>query len=477
MKYIKPLNEKKPKDAPGWHDADYPDAEGRFRDLSPKDLAAWLIKTRKKDMSAISGALVQQVVFNRQEDPEYADKMEKTRKEVYKQLDRQDLLDKMDESIDEAINEKKQLPKEIAKHKDIPSWARYVAQQSDGEWTWYEETPTMINFRGGGGAWKQDGNQTYTGVKTDGKDWDKMPTYYYVKGEKISESVLNEEDSYNDYPAAAKANAKKAIEWKEKYGRDEVDAGTAVGWQRAHQLAKGEKVSADTVKRMASFNRHRKNSSIKAELKDTPWKDKGYVSWLIWGGDEGVDWAMEKSKEIDAMKEAKEFKHIKPLYESLGSYEYSKWIKENGKIKYPKWIGVKSKEIIDGGFMDKVYKGEHHYMSIWLGSFDNKSRSELFAYSDRGKKEFGEMGYKFVQRFWNDITGYTMFFWQGAMYALEVSKHIKDMQINGEEVEPGYYLMKNYFNSFGMDTNRSRTFNAAVEKLEQWMKDNNIETL
>ena len=476
MKFIKPLYEKKPKGAPDFHHSDAPDAEGRFRDLGIKDLAAWLIKTRKKDVKKISGSLTQQVVFNRNDDPEYAEKMEKVRKEVYKQLGRQDLLDKMDEAV-ESVNEKKQLPKEIKNHKDIPSWARYVAQHSDGEWTWYEETPTMVRFRSGGGAWKQDGNQTYTGVKTDGKDWDKIPTYYYVKNGKISESVLNEEDSYNDYPAAAKKNAQMAIDWKEKYGRDEVPAGTPVGWARAHQLAKGEKISADTVKRMSAFNRHRKNSKISPEHKDTPWKDNGYVAWLIWGGDEGVDWAMEKSKEIDAMKEAKQFKHIKPLYESLGSYEYNNWVKENGKIKYPKWIKVKSKEIIDGGFMDKVYKGEHHYMSIWLGSFDNKTRSGLYAYGDKGKKEFGEIGYKLIQRFWNDITGYTMFFWMGAMAALEGSKHIRDMQANGEAIEPAYYLMKEYFNNFGMETFRSRIFNSAVEKLEKWMKDNQIETL
>lgn len=94
------LNEKRPE----WQDSDFPDAEGRFAELSPKDLAAWLIKTRKKDLKAISGSLTQQVVFNRNEDPEYADKMEKTRKEVYKQLGREDLLKKMDESV-EPINE------------------------------------------------------------------------------------------------------------------------------------------------------------------------------------------------------------------------------------------------------------------------------------------------------------------------------------------------------------------------------------
>jgi hypothetical protein len=103
MKHLRPIDEKKPKGAPDWHDSDAPDANGRFRDLSPKKLAAWLIKTRKKDVKRISGSLTQQVVFNRNEDPEYADKMERTRKEVYKQLGRKDLLDKMDESV---LNEK-----------------------------------------------------------------------------------------------------------------------------------------------------------------------------------------------------------------------------------------------------------------------------------------------------------------------------------------------------------------------------------
>ena len=120
-----------------------------------------------------------------------------------------------------------------------------------------------------------------------------------AKKEVAKESlVIEAEETYNDYPAAAKKNAQKAIDWKEEHGRDEVDAGTPVGWARAHQLAKGENLSADTVGRMSAFNRHRKNSSISAEHKATPWKDKGYVAWLIWGGDEGVDWAIDKMKEI-----------------------------------------------------------------------------------------------------------------------------------------------------------------------------------
>ena len=141
-------------------------------------------------------------------------------------------------------------------------------------------------------CWK---GYTMYGTKTD-EDGNEVPNCIYV------EESNNIEDSYNDYPEAAKKNAQLAIDWKEKYGRDKVEAGTAVGWARANQLAKGENISGDTVKRMASFNRHRKNSTIAPEFKETPWLDKGYVSWLIWGGDEGVDWALEKSKTITESK-------------------------------------------------------------------------------------------------------------------------------------------------------------------------------
>jgi len=91
------LFEKKPAGAPDWKDSDAPDAEGKFRDLGIRDLAAWLIKSRGKDLKKISGSLTQQIVFNRNKDPKYAEKMEKTRKEVYRQLGRKDLLESIND--------------------------------------------------------------------------------------------------------------------------------------------------------------------------------------------------------------------------------------------------------------------------------------------------------------------------------------------------------------------------------------------
>ena len=103
---------------------------------------------------------------------------------------------------------------------------------------------------------------------------------------------LEEQEMFQP-PAGAVSAAKKAIEWKEKHG-DEVKGGTQVGWTRANQLASGEKVSLDIVKRMHSFfSRHEGNKSVSDENKDTPWKDAGYVSHLLWGGDAGKSWAKD----------------------------------------------------------------------------------------------------------------------------------------------------------------------------------------
>jgi ATP-dependent protease ClpP protease subunit len=115
----------------------------------------------------------------------------------------------------------------------------------------------------------------------------------------INEWKLAIEDrTFTDYPESASNNARKALDWIEEYGRDVVQGGTEVGLARARQLANKEPISDDTVKRMAAFNRHKQNSEVAPEFKDEPWKDRGYVAWLMWGGTSGVNWAIEKSNTI-----------------------------------------------------------------------------------------------------------------------------------------------------------------------------------
>lgn len=113
-----------------------------------------------------------------------------------------------------------------------------------------------------------------------------------------ADSIFESAETYSDYPQSATNNAKKALEWREKYGRGEVKGGTSVGWSRANQLAKRENLSKDVVARMAQFARHRQNSDVNPKFKSTPWKDNGYIAWLIWGGTSGVDWAIRKMEQI-----------------------------------------------------------------------------------------------------------------------------------------------------------------------------------
>lgn len=99
------------------------------------------------------------------------------------------------------------------------------------------------------------------------------------------------EETYNDYPESASNNAKRALKWAEENGWGEC--GTAVGKARANQLANKENISRDTIARMASFKRHQQN-------KDVPYSEGcGGLVWDAWGGTSGIEWAINKLKQID----------------------------------------------------------------------------------------------------------------------------------------------------------------------------------
>ena len=116
------------------------------------------------------------------------------------------------------------------------------------------------------------------------------------------EAISIKFETYNDYPESASNNACKVLRWIDEHGRDEVKGMTRVGITRANQLCSKSNISRDTISRMASFKRHEKNAEINPEFKATPWKDKGYVAWLGWGGTSGINWAINKLKQIDKEK-------------------------------------------------------------------------------------------------------------------------------------------------------------------------------
>ena len=113
---------------------------------------------------------------------------------------------------------------------------------------------------------------------------------------------INKADGYSP-PSGARAAARRAIKFKEDGKAN--GAGTNVGWTRAHQLASGESLSLDTVKRMYSyFSRHEVDKKGK-DWGNSSNPSNGYIMWLAWGGDAGYSWSRrivnaEKDKKIFA---------------------------------------------------------------------------------------------------------------------------------------------------------------------------------
>ncbi len=109
--------------------------------------------------------------------------------------------------------------------------------------------------------------------------------------------------------------AKRAIKLKEQ-GKAK-GAGTAVGWTRAGQLARGETLSLSTVKRMYSyFSRHEVDKKGK-DWNNSENPSNGKIMWLAWGGDAGYSWSRkivnrEKNmkKSLDAQEVVEEIKGI-----------------------------------------------------------------------------------------------------------------------------------------------------------------------
>ena len=106
--------------------------------------------------------------------------------------------------------------------------------------------------------------------------------------------------TYADYPDAAKNNARRALDHKEKYGSD---CGTLVGWQRANQIANGEGLSEETVKRTYSFLSRAETYDQGKYFDEDGSEICGSVMYDAWGGSAMRVWAEAKYKAIQKDKE------------------------------------------------------------------------------------------------------------------------------------------------------------------------------
>ena len=116
-------------------------------------------------------------------------------------------------------------------------------------------------------------------------------------------------ESYSDYPDGVKGNARAAL----KYANDNGwgSCGTPVGKQRANQLAKGEPISVDTIKRMYSFlSRHEGDLETSKSFTD----GCGYLMYMAWGGKSGLGWSRNKLRELGLLTESEAQPSITSTY-------------------------------------------------------------------------------------------------------------------------------------------------------------------
>jgi len=97
--------------------------------------------------------------------------------------------------------------------------------------------------------------------------------------------------SYSDYPDSVKNNAKRGIELNEKNGNK---CATQVGKVRAQQLANGEPVSEETIRRMYSYL-----SRAMEYYEEGNNEACGTISVLLWGGKSALSWAESKLNSIE----------------------------------------------------------------------------------------------------------------------------------------------------------------------------------
>jgi hypothetical protein len=120
-----------------------------------------------------------------------------------------------------------------------------------------------------------------------------------VKSDKRTKSGKKiEMESYADYPEAVKNNAKKGIELNEKVNNR---CSTQIGKVRAQQLASGEAISEETIKRMYSYL-----SRAQEYYDEGDTEACGTISYLLWGGLAGLRWSESKLKELEMLSAIEE---------------------------------------------------------------------------------------------------------------------------------------------------------------------------
>ena len=130
-----------------------------------------------------------------------------------------------------------------------------------------------------------------------------------IAGEEEDPDDDDDEDDRGDSesfspPSSVRSAARRGLELRKKHGKGGLTTqeagkqGIGSGVARATSLANGEKVSYETIKRMAAFfSRHEKNKAGGEG-------DAGFHAWQLWGGDAGRSWANRIIRMVESRKQS-----------------------------------------------------------------------------------------------------------------------------------------------------------------------------
>jgi len=140
--------------------------------------------------------------------------------------------------------------------------------------------------------------------KIESAEWKGFSIYGQAEGVEVNESKQQKNNSKQENVDTVPtdeiaSNAEQALDKYDDSDIDNDDCGTRTGLERANQLSNKEDLSAETINRMVSFfSRHDGNQSVNEGI-DNKWEDCGYLTWELWGGDAGRDWAERKQEQLE----------------------------------------------------------------------------------------------------------------------------------------------------------------------------------
>lgn len=108
-------------------------------------------------------------------------------------------------------------------------------------------------------------------------------------------------------PRNVQDNAKKALKLRDEYGF----GGTEVGEHMAEKLADGGQLTEDEVRHVSQYFPRHAGDNLDETGQGDEKPSRGYIAWMLWGGDEGREWSEGVVEKLDRRDEKEKEKDKK----------------------------------------------------------------------------------------------------------------------------------------------------------------------